>query len=66
MYQFVMKRAKRRLFAKREQFYFVLVASNNQVVMTSETYYNRDDIRTVIGAMRRGIMGAVIVDDTNA
>ena len=56
--KFVMKRTS------NNQFRFNLVASNGQVVATSETYTRKSSALDTIESMRKNVAGATIDDQT--
>lgn len=44
------------------QFYWRLVASNGQVLATSETYYSKQDARTAAELVKKQAAGAPVLD----
>jgi uncharacterized protein YegP (UPF0339 family) len=46
------------------QYYWRIVASNGQVLATSETYYNKGDAQSAAEIVKRGAAGAPIFDFT--
>jgi uncharacterized protein len=58
--KFVMKRTS------NNQYRFNLVASNGQVVATSETYTRKASALDTIESMRKNVAGATIDDQTAA
>jgi uncharacterized protein len=58
--KFVMKKTS------NNQFRFNLVASNGQVVATSETYTRKASAMDTIESMRKNVAGATIDDQTTA
>lgn len=50
--------------SKDKQFYFVLIARNGQVVLTSETYTRKAACRKSITSLVKQIWKSIIVDET--
>jgi uncharacterized protein YegP (UPF0339 family) len=46
------------------QFYWRIVASNGQVLATSETYYNKADAQSAAESVQRGAASAPLYDQT--
>lgn len=46
------------------QFYFVLIARNGQVVLTSETYTRKAACRKAITSLVKQVWKSIIVDET--
>jgi uncharacterized protein len=46
------------------QYYWRIVASNGQVLATSESYYNRADAQSAAQSVKSGAPGAPIIDRT--
>ncbi len=59
--RFVVTRGKRR---KRNQFRFNLLADNNEVIATSESYYNKTDLLDTIDLIRGYAVHATLEDKT--
>lgn len=47
-----------------DQFYFVLIAPNNEVIATSETYTTKDNCKKGIEAVKKYASSAPIEDKT--
>jgi len=46
------------------QYYFTIVASNGQVLATSETYHHKGDCQAAVQLIKAGAAGAAIDDLT--
>jgi uncharacterized protein YegP (UPF0339 family) len=47
---------------RKQPWYYTLVANNNEVLMTSENFNNRDDIIDSIASIKSGVLEASIED----
>lgn len=47
---------------RKQPWYYTLVANNNEVLMTSENFYNRDDIVDSITSVKLNVAEASIED----
>ncbi|MGG3841606.1 YegP family protein [Anoxybacillus kestanbolensis] len=62
---FYSRSAKFKIRSSRDgQYYFVLIAPNNEVVATSETYSTKQKCKEGIEAVKKYAMGADVEDET--
>jgi uncharacterized protein YegP (UPF0339 family) len=50
--------------ARNGQYYFEVLANNNQTLATSETYWNKHDCVSAVNLIKGNAAGARVVDNT--